>query len=88
MAKLFCWRGAEAVPIFRICHEARKSRGIFRYKKSNNPVCVVIGAITKEEAAEAVFDDSIYYQTNFGNIDEVKDEIIKDLHIWDEPLPH
>jgi len=87
MAKLCCWRGAEDVPIFRIHEAARKSPGIFRYKKSNNPVCVVIGAITKEEAAEAVFDDSIYYQANFGSIEEVKDEIINDLHTWKEPPP-
>ena len=86
MAKLCCWRGAEDVPLVRIHDAARKSSGIFRYTKSNNPVCVVVGATDKEEAAKAVFNDSTYYQINFaGDFKDAKDEIVKNLHLWMEP---
>lgn len=88
MAKFCCWRGAEDVPLVRIHEAVRKSPGLFRYKKTNNPVCVVVGTLDKEEAARAVWSDSTYYRHNHPfDFEEVKDEIMKELHSWIEPPP-
>jgi len=86
MAELFCWLKVDDVPMYGITRAARNSPGIFGYKKTTKPMCVIIGAITKEEAAKAVFLDKDYYHRHYL-FEEVKDEIIQDIHIWEEPSP-